>query len=82
MIPAMASPGQESEWLNSQFLVDSMPAMIHTPRPDGRGADGEYRWKRHCRVPLRDRRGNNFHVKELVDRFRANDRAQLLEAIS
>jgi DNA-binding NtrC family response regulator len=23
-----------------------------------RGADGEYRWKLHCKVPLRDRRGN------------------------
>ena len=129
MIRAMASPGQESESLNSQFLVDSMLAMIHTARPDGhldyfnkrwlaylgviiydvsqwkcrafsprevegivakwgaclateekfgyetraRGADGEYRWKLHCKVPLRDGRANNFHVKDLVDRFRAND---------
>jgi len=31
----MASPGQESESLHSQFLVDSMPAMIHTARLDG-----------------------------------------------
>jgi|SRR5882757_9959705 len=31
----MASPGQESESLNNQFLLDSMPAMIHTARPDG-----------------------------------------------
>jgi PAS domain-containing protein len=124
MIRTMASPGQESESLNSQFLVDSMPAMIRTARPDGyvdyfdkrlleylgiimydvsrwkcrafvhrdvevivdkwraclatgekfgyetrvRGADGEYRWKLHCKVPLRDERGNNFHVKDLVDR--------------
>ena len=126
----MASPGRESESLNSQFLVDSMPAMIHTARPDGyldyfnkrwleylgvimyhvsqwkcrvfdhrevegivakgerasrpeknsgtklayRGADGEYRWKLHCKEPLRGGRGNNFRVKDLVDRFRANDR--------
>ena len=35
MIRTMASPGQESESLNSQFLVDSMPAMIHAARPDG-----------------------------------------------
>jgi PAS domain-containing protein len=130
MIRTMASPGQKSESLNSQFLLDSMPAMIHTVRPDGyldyldkrwleylgvimydvsrwkcrafvhrevegivdkwraclatgekfgyetrvRGADGEYRWKLHCKVPLRDERGNNFHVKDLVDRFRADDR--------
>src|SRR5260370_35711479 len=30
MIPAMASPGQESESLNVQFLVDSMLARVHT----------------------------------------------------
>jgi len=130
MIRTMAWPGQESESLNSQFLVDSMPAMIHTARPDGnldyfnkrwleylgvtmydvsqwkcrafvhrevagivakwraclatgekfeyetrlRGVDGEYRWKLHCKVPLRDGRGNNFHIKDLADRFPANDR--------
>ena len=119
MIRTMASPGQESESLNSQFLVDSMPAMIHTARPDGyldnftnvgsntwaslgttcpSGSVGfsfiarlkglwprgerasrprkirirnlgprggwEYRWKLHCKVPLRDGRGNSFHVKD------------------
>jgi PAS domain-containing protein len=130
MIRTMASPGQEPESLNSQFLVDSMRAMIHTARPDGyldyfnkrwleylgvimydvsqwkcrafvhreverivakgqaclatgekfgyetrvRGADGEYRWKLHGKVPFRDRRGNNFHVKDLVDGLRVNDR--------
>jgi hypothetical protein len=116
MMPAMASPGQESESLNRQFLVASMPAMTHTARLDGYldsfnkrwleylgvimydvfqwkwrafvdreverivakgraclatgekfgyetrvcGADGKYRWKPHCKVPLRDRRGKNF----------------------
>jgi len=34
-MPAMASPGQESEYLNAQLLVDSIPALIHTSRPDG-----------------------------------------------
>jgi PAS domain S-box-containing protein len=34
-MPAMASPGQESEYLNTQLLVDSIPALIHTARPDG-----------------------------------------------
>jgi hypothetical protein len=43
-----------------------------------RGADGEYRWKLHCKVPLRDGRGNNFHVKDLVERFRANDRTHAI----
>src|SRR5258705_8927770 len=35
MMPAMASSGQGSERLNAQLLVDSIPALIHTGRPDG-----------------------------------------------
>jgi len=35
MIPAMASAGQQPEPLNIQLLVDSIPALIHTARPDG-----------------------------------------------
>jgi PAS domain S-box-containing protein len=31
----MASSGQVSEGLNAQLLVDSIPALIHTARPDG-----------------------------------------------
>src|SRR5271156_5830248 len=34
-MPAMASSGQQSEPLNIQLLVDSIPALIHTGRPDG-----------------------------------------------
>jgi PAS domain S-box-containing protein len=34
-MPAMASPGHKSESLNIQLLVDSIPALIHTSRPDG-----------------------------------------------
>ena len=34
-MPAMASPRRESESLNIQLLVDSIPALIHTSRPDG-----------------------------------------------
>ncbi len=34
-MPAMASSGRESESLNIQLLVDSIPALIHTSRPDG-----------------------------------------------
>jgi hypothetical protein len=48
------------DWKNSDTILLS-------------AGDGEYRWKVHCKVPLRDGRGNNFHVKDLVDRFRAND---------
>jgi PAS domain S-box-containing protein len=32
---AMDSSGQGSELLNAQLLVDSIPALIHTARPDG-----------------------------------------------
>ena len=35
MMPAMASTGQGSEPLNVQLLVDSIPALIHTAKPDG-----------------------------------------------
>jgi PAS domain S-box-containing protein len=34
-MPAMASSGQGSELLNAQLLVDSIPALIHTAKPDG-----------------------------------------------
>jgi formate hydrogenlyase transcriptional activator len=35
MIPTMASAEQQGESLNIQLLVDSIPALIHTGRPDG-----------------------------------------------
>src|SRR5712664_1097672 len=35
MMRGMASSGQGSERLNAQLLVDSIPALIHTARPDG-----------------------------------------------
>jgi PAS domain S-box-containing protein len=34
-MPAMASPGPDLEPLNIELLVDSIPALIHTARPDG-----------------------------------------------
>ena len=34
-MPAMPAPRQESEPLNIQLLVDSIPALIHTAMPDG-----------------------------------------------
>ena len=34
-MPAMPSPRREPEPLNTQLLVDSIPALIHTGRPDG-----------------------------------------------
>jgi PAS domain S-box-containing protein len=34
-MPAMASSGQGTERLNAEVIVDSIPALIHTARPDG-----------------------------------------------
>jgi hypothetical protein len=50
----MASPGQKSESLNSQFLVDSMPAMIHTARPDGYLDYFNKRWLEYLGVIMCD----------------------------
>src|SRR5260221_11455610 len=35
IMPAMTSSEQGSERVNAQLLVDSIPALIHTARPDG-----------------------------------------------
>jgi PAS domain S-box-containing protein len=35
IMPVMASSAHGSERLNAQLLVDSIPALIHTARPDG-----------------------------------------------
>jgi len=35
IMPVMASSGQGTERLHAQLLVDSIPALIHTSRPDG-----------------------------------------------
>src|SRR5713101_390276 len=35
MMPTMPSAGQQPETLDIQLLVDSIPALIHTARPDG-----------------------------------------------
>ena len=35
IMPAMASPRRESEPLNIQLLVDTIPSLIHTAMPNG-----------------------------------------------
>ena len=35
MMPAMSAQRQEIDWLDIQVLADSIPALIHTARPDG-----------------------------------------------
>ncbi len=54
MIRTMASPGQESESLNDQFLVESMRAMIHTAGPDGYLDYFNKRWLEYLGVIMYD----------------------------
>jgi PAS domain S-box-containing protein len=146
MIPTMASAEQQRESLNIQLLVDSIPALIHTARPDGyidyfnkgwleyfgvtldevagwnwtavvhaedvegiltrwraclvtgeifeyetrvRGANGEYRWMFHRKVPLRDANGNivkwygssmDIHERKTAEEALQSSEAYLAEA--
>jgi PAS domain S-box-containing protein len=52
IMPAMASPGQGSERLDAQLLVDSIPALIHTSRPDGYLDYFNKPWLEYLGVPL------------------------------
>ncbi len=59
-IPAMASPGYESESLNIQLLVDSIPALIHTAGPDGHVEYFNKRWLEYLGVTLDEVAGWNW----------------------
>ena len=52
MIPAMSAPRQEPDWLDVQMLVDSIPALIHTARPDGHLDYFNKRWLEYLGVTL------------------------------
>jgi len=60
MIPAMASAEQQGESLNIQLLVDSIPAMIHTARPDGYLDYFNKRWLEYLGVSLDKMAGWNW----------------------
>ena len=49
---AMSSPRQESDSLDVQLLIDSIPAMIHTARPDGYLDYFNKRWLEYLGVTL------------------------------
>src|ERR1700756_283918 len=78
MIPAMASAEQQGESLNIQLLVDSIPAMIHTARPDGYLDYFNKRWLEYLGVSLDKMAGWNWtgvihpeDVDGIVARWRA-----------
>src|SRR3984957_16731409 len=60
MIPIMASAGQQPEPLNIQLLVDSIPALIHTARPDGYLDYFNKPWLEYLGVTLDDVSGWNW----------------------
>src|SRR5260221_10439505 len=62
MMRAMASPRQESESLDVQVLVDSIPALIPTPRPDGYLDYFNKRWLEFLGVTLDKVAGWNWTV--------------------
>ena len=52
MMRAMSAPRQEAESLNIQVLVDSIPSLIHTARPDGYLDYFNKRWLEYLGVTL------------------------------
>jgi len=59
-MPAMAFPKRESEPLNIQLLVDSIPALIHTSRPDGYLDYFNKPWLEYLGATLEQVRGWNW----------------------
>jgi PAS domain S-box-containing protein len=77
-MPVMASSGPGSERLNAQLLVDSIPALIHTSRPDGHLDYFNKPWLEYLGVTLDKVAGWNWtayihpgDVEGIVDRWRA-----------
>jgi formate hydrogenlyase transcriptional activator len=79
MMCGMASSPQQFETLNVQLLVDSIPALIHTARPDGYLDYFNKPWLEYLGVPLDDVMGWNWkafiHPEDLegiVTKWRAS----------
>jgi PAS domain S-box-containing protein len=78
MMRPMSAPRQESDPLNVQVLVDSIPALIHTARPDGYLDYFNKRWLEYLGVTLDKVAGWNWtafihpeDVDGIVARWRA-----------
>src|SRR5208337_3804185 len=57
MIHAMASQGPKSEPMNFQFLIDSIPALIHTGLPNGDLDYFNQTWLTYAGLSLEDLQG-------------------------
>src|ERR1700689_23152 len=80
IMPVMAAPRPEFEPLNIQLLVDSIPALIHTARPDGYLDYFNKPWLEYLGAPLDKVAGWNwpaFIPPEDVDGIVAQWRACL-----
>jgi PAS domain S-box-containing protein len=78
MMRSMSSPGRESGSLDTQVLVDSIPALIHTGRPDGFLDYFNKRWLQYFGATLEQVSGWNWtafihpeDVEGIVARWRA-----------
>ena len=52
MMLAMAAPGHESESKQWLGIIDSVPSLIHTSRPDGYLDYFNQRWLDYLDVPM------------------------------
>jgi PAS domain-containing protein len=56
----MASQGHKSEPMNFQFLIDSIPALIHTGLPNGDLDDFNQTWLSYVGLTLGDLSGRKW----------------------
>ena len=73
----MASLGHESESKHLERIIDSIPSLIHTARPDGYLDYFNQRWLQYVGLPIEDLLGwkwtASIHpedVEAIVDRWR------------
>src|SRR5277367_4361869 len=78
MMRGMSSPRRESDLMDMQTLVDSIPALIHTARPDGYLDYFNKRWLEYLGVTLDKVAGWNWtafihpeDVEGIVAKWRA-----------
>jgi PAS domain S-box-containing protein len=79
MMLAMASPGHEPEPKHSPSIIDSIPALIHTARPDGYLDYFNQRWLEYVGFPIERLLGWKWtaaihpeDVEALVNRWRSS----------